>query len=70
MGLNSDMSDNDDWKVYYKQFEPADLADAKELVRYCLDYNIVIDVEDYNDDFKADLMIVKCMELAKLKSRQ
>lgn len=59
----------DKYMPYCNQFTPADIQDAKDLVRYCMEVGIAIDLENYGDDFVADLLIVKCMELAKYASK-
>lgn len=51
---------------YPDHHTPADLDDAKELLFYCMDRNIVINLKDIRrEGMVADLLLVKCMELAK-----
>lgn len=53
-----------------EQFIPADLSQAYELLEYCMEHNIVIDVNQLdNPMLVADLMIVKCKELSKYETK-
>lgn len=56
-------------EYYPDQFTPADITQARELVDYCLQYGLVIDFEAIDSPrLITDLLIVKCMEIAKYAS--
>ena len=58
--------DMDRYVEYPGQFEPADLADAQELLDYCMRHNIVIDVMQLPRlELVADLLLIKSRELSK-----
>lgn len=51
-----------------ERYAPADLRQAYELLEYCMQHNIVIDVSRLdNPRLVADLMLVKCIELSKYR---
>lgn len=52
-----------------EMYAPADLKQAYELLEYCMQHNIVIDVRSLDNPYLvADLLLVKCIELSKYQS--
>jgi len=53
---------------YRNHLTPANLIEAENYLHYCMTHGIAFEPEHLSPDLIADLLLIKCRELSKIKT--